>query len=278
MRSLVLGALLTILAGCKHPQPTRAPNPQQKPVAASSTAESPRAQTIEAHGDSNSDGATQVAPSAPVASQRVVKPFDGITVDLARHTVAIQAWTCLDAGYLEQIACGVGSREHESLLVIKAKPSQVHAAMLLAGFEPGSPGKWTYENNTLGEIAPTGERLDVLVRCADPAGAGRTIEVSIREWIRDANSDRKFPDQPWVFGGSAITPNQPFMGPGEHYVADMTGSIIGLVTFGDEVVGYSRVISDQDAVQAPEWEVDTDKIPPVGTEVTLILRKRLASP
>ena len=63
------------------------------------------------------------------------------------------------------------------------------------------------------------------------------------------------------------------MGPGEHYVADMSGSIIGLVTFGDEVIGFSQVISDQDAVQAPEWEVDSEKIPPVGTEVTVVLKK-----
>ena len=64
-----------------------------------------------------------------------------------------------------------------------------------------------------------------------------------------------------------------FRSPRLHYVADMTGSIIGLVTFGDEVIGFSRVIADQDAVQPPSWEVRTDHVPPRGTEVTLILRR-----
>ncbi len=63
------------------------------------------------------------------------------------------------------------------------------------------------------------------------------------------------------------------MGEGEHYVADYSGSIIGLVTFGDEVIGFSEVIADQAAVQEPEWIVDTDRVPPIGTEVTVVIRR-----
>ena len=63
------------------------------------------------------------------------------------------------------------------------------------------------------------------------------------------------------------------MGEGEHYVADLSGSIIGLVTFDDEVIGFSRVIADQAAVHPPEWEVDPERIPPVGTEVRLVIRR-----
>ena len=83
----------------------------------------------------------------------------------------------------------------------------------------------------------------------------------------------EFPAMPWVFGGSAIEENPPFMGPGEHYVADMTGSIIGLVTFGDEVIGLSQVLSDQEDVQAPVWEINTATIPPMGTPVTIIIKR-----
>ena len=55
--------------------------------------------------------------------------------------------------------------------------------------------------------------------------------------------------------------------------ASLTGSIIGLVTFGDEVIGFSRVVSDQEAISPSEWEVKSDHVPPVGTRVTLILRR-----
>lgn len=214
--------------------------------------------------------AAATTPTAP----RIVHPFDGITVYLAADAsrIEITARTCLDEGWLEQIACSPQTREHESLLVVAAKPSQIHAALLMAEFEPGAPGKWTYENNTIGTINPMGDNLEVMVRYIN--SSGQTIENPIRHWIRDGSGGgQDFPDEPWVFGGSIIAPNPKSMGPGEHYVADMSGSIIGLVTFGDEVIGFSRVLADQADVQAPLWEVKTQAVPPIGTHVTLILRK-----
>ena len=90
---------------------------------------------------------------------------------------------------------------------------------------------------------------------------------------KDKSKRETFPHLPWVFGGSIIAPNPKAMGPGEHYVADYSGSIIGLVTFGDEVLGFSKVLADEESVQAPEWEVNPKTIPPVGTEVTVVLRR-----
>jgi hypothetical protein len=76
-----------------------------------------------------------------------------------------------------------------------------------------------------------------------------------------------------VFGGSIMAANPEFMGPGEHYVADMSGSIIGLVTFGDETIGFHRVLADQEAVQDPIWEANPVTMPPPGTEVTLVITR-----
>lgn len=211
--------------------------------------------------------ATEADPAAPV----VLRPFAGIVVRPDQATVEIQAWTCLEVGWLEQVACSPNSREHESLVVVKAKPSEVHAALLLAGFEPGKPGTWSYVDDALEFTQPTGELLSVLVRFQ--GSSGDTRQEPINAWIQDHRGQLDFPDDPWIFGGSAFQKNPQWMGPGEHYVADMTGSIIGLVTFGDEVIGFSRIIADQVAVHPPQWEVRSDRIPPVGTEVTLILRR-----
>ncbi len=222
-------------------------------------------------------GAPPVLPTEPAKTQGdpapplVLNPFDGIVVLPNGAAVEIAAWTCLEAGWLEQIACAPNSREHESLVVVKAPPSEIHAALLLAGFEPGSPGTWSYVDDALQFTQPTGDRLDVLVRYEN--AVGDTIQEPMSAWIQDHRGQHEFPDEPWVFGGSAFEKNLPWMGPGEHYVADMTGSIIGLVTFGDEVIGFSRVIADQEAVHPPVWEVRTEHVPPVGTKVTLILRR-----
>ncbi len=241
----------------------------------------------------------QVKPPSPSASApasqpstqpadgdaKTLHPFDDVTVILDRANpldsrIEVKGMTCLDSGWLEQIACGPASREHESLVVIKAKPSQIHAALLMAGFEPGKPGRWTYENQKLGAIDPTGDKVAILVRYTDKTG--KAIEHDIGKWIRGQATEKEpgkpFPHEPFVFAGSAIVKNSPpdiapGGDPGEHYVADMTGSVIGLVTFGDEMIGFSRVMSDQESVQEPAWEANTEALPPVETPVTVIIRR-----
>jgi hypothetical protein len=205
----------------------------------------------------------------------VIHPFEGIAVRPDAHVVEIEAWTCLEAGWLEQIACSPRSREHEALVVVKARPSDIHAALLLAGFEHGAPGRWSYEDGAISFTPPTGDRLDVRARYERE---GQTVEDPIRSWIVDAEGRPSFPDTAWVFSGSALVENPDWMGPGEHYVADHTGSIIGLVTFGDEIVGFEEVLADQQSVQPLEWQVRIDRVPPVGTPVTLILLPAAGGP
>jgi hypothetical protein len=205
---------------------------------------------------------------AEAPAPRVVHPCEGITVRPDDRVVEIEGWACLEAGWLEQIACAPRSREHESLVVVKARPSDVHAALLLAGFEHGAPGRWSYADGEISFTPPTGDRLEVRARYERE---GQTIEESIRSWIVDAGGIPSFPGTPWVFAGSEEVENPDWMGPGKHYVADQTGSIIGLVTFGDEVVGFEEVLADQQSVQPLEWQVGIQRVPPVGTPVTLIL-------
>ncbi|NNF43591.1 MAG: hypothetical protein HKN62_11205 [Phycisphaerales bacterium] len=212
---------------------------------------------------------TPPAPASPPATPRVttLTPFPGVRVHPRTGVVELAAIVCLDAGWLEQVACSAGTREHESLLVPRAAPSQIHAALLLAGHEPGAPGRWTYENDQYAFHPPTGSKLAVRVRYRTPGGL--EIETPIRSWIRDHQGRRDFPLAPWVFGGSEMV--QIAEGEPERYVADLSGSVVGLVTFGDEVVGFSRVLADEAAVHAPEWEARGEAMPPPGTEVSLIL-------
>ncbi|MCZ6835513.1 MAG: YdjY domain-containing protein [Planctomycetota bacterium] len=203
-------------------------------------------------------------------SPRVVRPFPGILVKPDEQIVEIEATVCLDAGWLEQIACAPASREHESLVVISSKPSEVHAALLLAGYESGHPGRWIYEDDKVRTEPPKGDAVNILVRYPDEHGTPR--EKPIGFWIRDHNGAHEFPEMPWIFGGSGFKTYPEGLGEGEFYIADMSGSIIGLVTFGDEVLGFGEVLSDQVSIRAPEWEVNTDVIPAMGTKVTIVIR------
>lgn len=209
------------------------------------------------------------APTKPVES-RFIQPFPDVRVNLATREVQFAAIVCLNEGWLEQIVCSPNTREHETLMVTEVRPSNLHAAMLLAKYEAGTPGRWKYEDDRYSVVPPTGTAVQVLVRYTN--AEGEVVEHPVHRWVRDHRGESEFPDRPWVFGGSRLAPNPESMGPGEHYVADMTGSVIGLVTFGDELLGWRQVLSDQAAVSEPEWEANGRAMPPIRTPVTVILR------
>jgi len=216
-------------------------------------------------------------PAAAPSEPRVVRPFDHLVVRIDERVVEIAGHACLDVGWLEQIVCTPGTREHEALVVTEARPSDVHAALLMAGFEPGRPGRWEPTETGYRGVPPTGTELSIRMRWTDP-GTGERREVPVRDWIRDHHGRRAFPETPWIFGGSRFVEIPPALrsegDPAEMYAADGSGSVIGLVTFGDEVIGYSKVLADQVELEPAEWEVDTEAVPPIGTPVTVVVRRR----
>lgn len=254
--------------------------PDAKPMAAAP------ASRIEAIQEAPSDDSVRVPddPEARATQAAIVMVKPGLRVDRTRGTVEVDGVISLDAGLLEQVVCARGTREHESIFVPGAKPSEIHAALLLAGFEPGRPGLWRERpDGGLELVPPTGDPIEVLLRVesgdrpAEDAQARPADFRPISMFIRDARTGRPFPDRPFVFAGSLFAPNPPSLGPGEHYVADWTGSIVGLVTFGDEVVAWEEVIPDRAEVAEPVWEANPLRLPPPGAPATLLLRRPEAS-
>jgi hypothetical protein len=263
-----------------------------------------------------------VAPATPTSAFKEL--FPGVHADMSAHIVEIDATVSpmlvpderAPRFYLEVIACGPSTREHEAFFVIKAKPSHIHAAMLAAGFVPGEPGRVERVGNKTVSVQPKGERLDVRV-VYTPKGAEKPLSADPLEWIVNASSvaapgetkstDRKeapaareaaktFPEHErgvakksadsaepgWIFTGSrmvkrpaAPTPPPATEQPGSHdiYQADGTGVIIGLTTFGSEVIGWSRAISPDAVVDVPEWVADFSKTPLAGTSVRIRITK-----
>jgi hypothetical protein len=61
-------------------------------------------------------------------------------------------------------------------------------------------------------------------------------------------------------------------GSGHDYAADRSGSIVGIVTFGDEVVAFREVVPDRTDVAEPQWQARTDAMPASGTAVELVIK------
>lgn len=209
--------------------------------------------------------------STPTDEAPAVVTWPHVRVDLQKRIVEVDAFSGITSGWLEQIVCTPEGRVHETVVVALARPSHIHAALLLLGLEPGKPGSWeratTAEGgSTYAVVAPVGPKVRLTVRYER---GGEEVEEPVVRWVRDANSGKLLPDEPFVFGGSRIVSNDAGI---TGYAADFTGSIAGLVTFGDETLGWVEVLPDKEAVLAPEWLANTEAMPEMGTPITLCLR------
>lgn len=262
------------------PAPTRASTPA--PTPAPTEAATPAADAVEAERDAR----TPTEPTPPTAktvigASGLIEVAPGVRAvpasDGRLGRVEFDAVACLDAGWLEQVVCTVGTREHEALAVVEVAPSAVHAALLLAGFESGTPGRWTQPaDGPLRLDAPSGDLVEISFVWTDSEGNRRTAAAS--DWIV-GNDGQRLERPRWRFGGSRLVDLRQYGGGPESaatYEADLSGSLIGLVTFGDETIGFVDVIPNASDVYPEEWLVDTDAVPPVLTP--LVVRLDPASP
>lgn len=196
------------------------------------------------------------AQEAP-RTKRVAELANGVRVDWAHRRVEVDGKVTLREGALELFACSPRTREHESIVVVKARPIRVHEAIRLLGVDPGTPV--TYDEGTRRWRPPTGDRLTIEVRwLAD--GRSRTADIS--SWMRDASTGKSIGVLEWVFSGSAPSSDGAI-------TADDEGTLICVVDFPSAIIALPRLRSaDNDEL----WvEADPSKIPPIDTPVTLLI-------
>jgi len=205
----------------------------------------------------------QVFPHVWADTEAKIVEFDG------RVPIVVDDPEAPDV-YLEVIVCTPDTKEHETLVVTEARPSHVHAALLMIGLKPGRPGHWTWSGDgpdaTLTAHDPEGDPLRVTMLWTDAAGVERSADSS--EWIRHQDTGERPPARPLVFAGSRMTDR----GYGrEMYDADGTGVLIGLATFGSEVIAWPETFSPDSGVDEPVWLADPTTTPPLDTPVRVRL-------
>lgn len=266
------------LAGCRgtpHPRVEHTP--------------APRAETRQDHPStaptpSTPPPAIDATASAATPSRSVPEPLPtpivelapGLRLDRARRRVEFDGVVPIDAHdaktavvFLEWLVCGPDTKEHESLVLTRVKPSLIHAALLALDLEPGSPGSWDWTGRTLVAIRPTGACLRVLVR------AQNTPEADIRTWVSNQRTGQPLASTKgsesntagFVFAGSHIVERR-----GEQwYQADREGGVVGLACFSTELVAWTQMFNPDTGVESPVWIANAKTVPPVGTDVTVIL-------
>ena len=62
-----------------------------------------------------------------------------VTINTEEKSVDVDALVALHQGKLELVACTVGTKEHESIVAIRASAKHVHLMLVLAGAKEGNP-------------------------------------------------------------------------------------------------------------------------------------------
>jgi hypothetical protein len=239
----------------------------------------------------HSNLADERAPEKPV---RTPVKLPGLVIDFEQRCVDLEATVCLDEGFLELVACRKGSKEHESIVAVSARAMHIHTALLLLGANNGHPAmrKPVDEEKTRWvNVPPRGDPIDVFLVTTNKDG--KPIERPISDFIVRSservdevdgtvivapNQTKKHGDEKelrlphtFVFAGSHLRDNGP--GP-RQYLADLSGHVISIATFGDELLCLPfHQTQENDALM---WQVKPESLPKAGTNITLRLRPKKA--
>jgi hypothetical protein len=159
-------------------------------------------------------------------------------------------------------ACPKGSKEHESIVAVNCKAQFVHAALEAIGAQAGKPVSFdpTYQ-------PASGPIVDVYVLWQD--AAGKKNRVRAQEWIKELKSDKAM-THPWVFAGSAVWTDETT---GQRYYQADGGDFICVSNFPTAMLDLP--VASSQANESLSFAAWTERIPPLGTKVRLVLIPQL---
>jgi hypothetical protein len=197
----------------------------------------------------------------PKGAKRISPEFD-VWVDPKGKTVIIDGQVSLREGMLEMFACTRNTKEHESIVSANTKAYIVHAALLSLGAEAGHPAQWVPEYKP-----PAGTEIEITVYWLDEKEKEQTARA--QDWVKDIHTGTAM-THPWVFAGSRFWTDEQT---GEKYYQAEGGDFICVSNFSTAMLDIPIESSQSNAELA--FEAFTERIPPLGAPVRLILKPKL---
>lgn len=182
--------------------------------------------------------------------------------DAKANRVILRARVVLREGYLEHFMCSKGTKEHEAILATDAVPHLIHAGLLLTGAAPGHPVRFLPKF-----VPPMGATIAIELRWMQD---GQTRTSDARQWVRDEKAKAPL-NIDWVFAGSELYEDP--VTKKKVYAAN-EGDLITVANFGSAILDLPIASSANDSDRV--FFTNTEKIPPLGTEVFVSLGPRPA--
>src|SRR5450432_1402706 len=196
------------------------------------------------------------AQSSPAAQNGIAK-FPHVEIDVRNKRIRVECEALHCEAPLEFFCVTAGGNEHESVIRTRAKPSQIHTALLMLGLQPGEPVK--YSESARKWFPPHGPPLHISIEYTKD---GKQISLPAYKLMRDVRTKKSMPPMTWVFTGSRV------MDDGT-YAADVTSYVVSVVNFDLTLIDIPDLASS--ANETLEWETDLDLMPPLGSAMTMII-------
>lgn len=201
------------------------------------------------------------APTTQPSTPRIVDFQPGIRIDYRVPQVEIDGEIILREGALELFAYAKSPtpKEHESIVLLRSSPEHIYQALGLIGLTPGKPPRYFHETKT--QRPATGDGVDVLVRHdKEDVEDGETFAT---DWMFDVKRKGQMQRTHWLFTGSERNDDGSF-------AANIEGTVVPVVDFPSSLLCLPTPHTDADA---DLWlKAYTERIPEIGTKVTLIIR------
>jgi len=192
-------------------------------------------------------------------------PKDDIWIDVKKKLVVVDGHVTLRRGVLEMFACPKGTKDYESIVAVNSKAFLVHTGLLAVGAKPGHPVKFDPQSDKY--TPATGPEIDVHVYWIDEDGKKRIARA--QEWVRNTRTKKEM-THPWVFGGSGFW-TDPETGKRRYYAEG--GELICVSNFPTAMMDLP--IKSSQVNDELLFEPFTERIPPKGTHVRLVLKPKL---
>jgi hypothetical protein len=211
------------------------------------------------------------AAQGPAVQSEALRPDPGwkgldrnLWFDPKELRVILRARVVFREGPLEHLMCVKGTKEHEAIVSTDASPRAIHTALLLTGAKEGHPVRFAPKFEP-----PAGSPIAIEVQWRQD---GRLRKADARRWVWDEKAKAPL-DIDWVFAGSLIYEDPIDKKP--RYAAD-EGDLIVVSNFASAILDLPMASSADDAGRS--FTANTKEIPPIGTEVFLVLRPRQDPP
>ena len=164
---------------------------------------------------------------------------------------------------IEVIACygfPKGAKAHETVVVITAKPSEVHKGLEDLGLKAGKP--------VFGEDKNPPQGPEVKIYLEFKAADNTMKKIPIEKALIDPKTNKNLPPLKWRFTGSVMSKPDPDK-PDMVYGADLTGTLITIFPVTNQTVFQTNLTMKEE--KFVKLETDKKVLPAEGTPCKLIL-------